>query len=94
MSTSDLPYKVKIIWGANPTSVENTDFKPYEFATIDELIAFLKGCTAALGYTDYAVIDPNTYLNINHDNVYPSEREYRIVHDKLILSDRVINYET
>lgn len=96
MNTYSKPYTIKIIWGASPKSVENDDFKCYSFATIEELIAFVKGCSAAVGYTDFSIIDPSTFINVedNIESVYPSEREYRIVHNKLILSDRIINHAT
>jgi len=42
MNTDSKPYTIKIIWGASPKSVENDAFKGYSFATIEELIAFVK----------------------------------------------------
>lgn len=56
-ATHELPYKVKILWGESP----EPDDEPtvYDFATVEELNAFLEGVDQAIKWLSHKQIDPN-----------------------------------
>jgi hypothetical protein len=51
------PYRVRIMWGS--TGIDPREPVEYEFATNEELNAFLLGVDEAAGWLDYTQIDPN-----------------------------------
>lgn len=55
MSNTKKPNRVKIRWGSG--GIGNTE--EYEFGTLAELNAFLKGVDASSGWLDYEQCDPD-----------------------------------
>ena len=69
------PYYIKILWGEEPDSVDDDDFQEYAFETLAELKAFVFGVKEAMGFGDFAIVDPQNTLN--YADSYGSEGDYR-----------------
>ncbi|HUZ95226.1 MAG TPA: hypothetical protein VMU57_09970 [Edaphobacter sp.] len=66
--TDEKPFKVRIRWGSGSYG-DSQEPCEYEFATLEELNAFLLGVDEASGWLDSTQIDPNP------DGSWPEESD-------------------
>ena len=53
-----MKHRVRILWGTVATRAETDTTQDYEFDTLEELNAFLKGISECHGWVDYEQVDP------------------------------------